>query len=1014
MRKAKALVKILALVPDRRVHRERLAELLWPDRDADAAENNLNQALYAARRALDSAGADGAATLTLIDGAVLLDAQVDVDVFEAAAARARADRDPAAYERALGLYGGMLLPEDRYEPWAEARRAALTELHTASCLELAESQGDAPAAAVALQRALVADPLAEAAHRALMRLFARTGRRQQALAQYQLLRQSLSAELAAEPDPASRSLYQRLLAPTPVMAARGDNLPRQLTSFVGRESERAEIARLLEHARLVTLTGTGGCGKTRLALKVAADALGELPDGAWFVDLANLSDPGLVAQAAALAVGVPIPAARSAQDALVAYLATRKALLVLDTCEHLIEACARLAEDVLRAGPGVRVLATSREPLRCADEVAWRVPGLAEAERLFCERAAAARPGFDAADGARGAVEEICWRLDGMPLAIELAAARAAALSLDQIAARLGHSLDVLGTGRRTALSRQQTLRATIDWSHDLLTGEERVLYRRLAVFAGGFTLEAAEAVCAAAPLAQRRVVDLLARLVDKSLVVAEAERFRLLDTVRQYAAERLEAAAERDAVARGHLDWCLALAERHDPLSAGQRRSLPVLESEHDNLRAGLVWAQRRDPQAALRLATRLWRFWLDRGYFAEGNRWLQTTLAAAPEQTPVRVEALLASAGLSLRLGDPNGFLRYVSEAVGTYRSLGDERATAAALSQHAMFAAYVHRADAEGLCAEALAVARRLKDARLLAAATHASATLPWHRGDNLAARARVLEALALLDAAPDDETPFFDGVTFGVCLLDEGPDGRPRLFWEDTVFLFHRFARAQAIAYALNNLAWVARADGDLEHAQAMLDEALARFRHLQDRRGEALTLAHMGNLARSLGDFAVAGARLGEALTIRSDLGDRRAILSTRMGLGLLAMRSGDAPAGRALLSGALAHAEAVDDLPAMACVQTNWAIGEERLGDLERAARLYEDGCSLLRVQRLQRPEAWGRMALADVCVALGDESRARTARQRARDLFVAVGDVRGVPYTDAKPALSALKQPGP
>jgi predicted ATPase/DNA-binding SARP family transcriptional activator len=1011
LRKAKALVKILALAPDRRVHRERLAELLWPERDAEAAANNLNQALYTARRALDAAGADGAAALALIDGAGVLSADVDVDAFEAAAARARAERDPADYERALDLYGGGLLPEDRYEPWADARRAALAELHTALCLELAELHGDAPAAVVALQRALVADPLAEPAHRALMRLYAGTGRRQQALAQYQLLRQGLDAELAAEPDPATRKLYQQLLAPAPAAAAGGGNLPRQLTSFVGRQRERADIARLLGRARLVTLTGPGGCGKTRLALEVAADALAQVPDGAWFVDLASLSDSALVAQAAALAVGVPIPASRTALEALVAHLATREALIVLDNCEHLIDACARLAEEVLRAGTGVRVLATSREPLRCADEVVWRVPSLAESERLFIERAAAARPGFDAADGA-GAVKEICRRLDGMPLAIELAAARAAALSLEQIAARLGDSLEVLGAGSRTALTRQQTLRATIDWSHDLLTGEERGLFRRLAVFAGGFRLEAAEEVCAGGAIAPRRVVDLLARLVEKSLVVAEGDRFRLLDTVRQYAAERLEAAAERDTVRLRHLDWCLALAAEHDPLSAGQRRSLHLLEREHDNLRAALAWALRRDPQAALRLATRLWRFWLDRGFFAEGNRWLQTTLAAAPEQTPLRVEALLARAGLSLRLGDPNGFLRHVSDAVSAYRLLGEERATAAALYQHAMLAQYVHRADAEALFAEALALARRLDDDRLLAVATHASATLPWYRGDIAAARARVLEALALLDAVPDDDTPFFDGVTFGMCLLDEGPDRRPRIFWEETVFLFHRFARAQAIAYALNNLAWVARADGDLEQAQATLEDALARFRRLEDRRGEALTLAHMGSLSRSLGDFEAARARLEEALTIRRDLGDRRAILSTRIGLGLLAMTAGHASAGRALLSAALAHTEAVDDLPAMAGVQTNWAIGEERLGELQQAARLYEDGCALLGLQRLQRFEAWGRLALHDVCVTLGDEPRAQTELQRARALFVAVGDARGVPYTDAKPTLSRVKQP--
>jgi predicted ATPase/DNA-binding SARP family transcriptional activator len=991
---------------------------LWPDRDAHAALNNLNQALYAARRALDSAGADGAAVLAMTDGAVVLRAEVDVDAFEAAAARARAERDPGGYERALALYGGELLPEDRYEPWADARRAALAEQHTALCLELAESHGDTPAAVDALQRALVADPLAEPVHRALMRRYARAGRRQQALAQYQLLRQGLDAELAAEPDPATRALYQELLAPSPVAAgtAAGGNLPRQLTSFVGRERERVELAQLLDRARLVTLTGPGGCGKTRLALEAAADAIPRVPDGAWLVDLAGLDDPALVAQAAALAVGVPIPAARSAQDALVAHLAPRETLIVLDNCEHLIDACAGLTEELLRAGPGVRVVATSREALRCAGEVAWRVPSLAEAERLFCERAAAARPGFDAA-GHGGVVAEICRRLDGMPLAIELAAARAAALSLDQIAARLGNSLDVLGHGRRTALTRQQTLRATIDWSHDLLTGEERVLFRRLAVFAGGFALGAAEEVCAGGAITGRRVVDLLARLVEKSLVVAEGERFRLLDTIRQYAAERLEAAAERETVASPHLAWCLALAEGHDPLSAGAPRSLQVLESEHDNLRAGLAYAVRRDPRSALRLATRLWRFWLDRGYFAEGNRWLQTTLAAAPEQTSLRVEALLAGAGLSLRLGDPNGFLRHVGDAVRAYRLLGDDRATAAALYQHAMLAQYVHRGDAEALFAESLALARRLDDNRLLAAATHASATLPWYRGDHATARARVLAALELLGAASDDdadaEEPFFDGVTFGMCLLDEGAQRRPRMVWEETVFLFHRFTRAPATAYALNNLAWAARVDGDLPGAEAMLRDALARFRRLEDRRGEALTLAHLGNLSRSRGDVEAARAQLEHALAIRSELGDRRAVLSTRIGLGLLAMDAGDAAAGRAALGAALAHTEAVDDLPAMAGTQMDWALGEERLGELDRAATLYEDAGALLGLQRLQRFEAWTRVALHDVSVALGDELRARTALQRARALFVAVGDARGLSSTAANPALSGGKDRG-
>jgi predicted ATPase/DNA-binding SARP family transcriptional activator len=1006
LRKAKALVKLLALAPDRRLHRERLADLLWPDRDAEAAANNLHQVLHAARRAI------GTDALRLADGVVALEAEVDVDAFEAAAAHARETREVAAYERALELHPGELLPEDRYEPWADGRRAALLELHGGLCVELAELYADDAQAIAALQRALVLDPLAESAHRALMRLYAAGGRRQQALAQYQLLRQQLDAELAAEPDPETRSLYRDLLAPEPATDRRG-NLPHPLTSFVGRERERGEILRLLERVRLLTLIGPGGCGKTRLAIETLA-GVEAVPDGIWFVELAGLTDGSLVAQATALAVGVPIPAQRSAHEALAAHLAAREAIIVLDNCEHVIDACARLAEDLLRAGPGVRVVATSREPLHCEGEVAWRVPSLAEAGRLFVERAAA-DPDFRPTEQDEATIEEICRGLDGMPLAIELAAARVAALSLDQIAARLGDSLDVLAAGSRTARTRQQTLRATIEWSHELLTGEERVLFRRLAIFAGGFTLEAAEDVCAGGAIARRRIVDLLARLVDKSLVSATGRRFRLLDTIRQYAAERLDAAAEHDTVAVRHLDWCLALAEEHDPLSAGPRRSLRTLETEHDNLRSALTFALRRDPQAALRLATSLWRFWLDRGYFAEGDRWLEATLVAAPERTALRVEALLASAGLSLRAGNSTSYLQRARAAVTDYRELGDEHATAAALYQHAMLEQSVsNTARADALFTEAISLARRVGDHRTLAAATHASAMTPWYRGDREHARTIVCEALALLEGLPDDDTPFFEVVTFGLCGLEDGPDGRPRLHLEETIFLFHRFARAQAVGYALNNLAWAARAAGDLARATAALSEALERFRAAGDRAGEALTLNHMGSLARTQGDLDRGRAHLLAALELRRELGEKRAILMSTMSLGLLEMSGGEVERGRELIGDALARAESVDDLPAMAGVQTNWGLAEERRGDLESAERLLDAGRALWGVQLLRRFEGWAQIALCDVRERLGDEAGARHALDAARELLLDSEDAAAERYLATKAPLRDCKEAGP
>ena len=383
----------------------------------------------------------------------------------------------------------------------------------------------------ALQQAVVDDPLHEEVHRRLMRLFAASGRRQQALAQYQQLRQTLRREYEADPDPETRRVYQDILAgrlesvppagastearppgarrdaATPD-GARMNNLPVALTSFIGRGRELTEVRRQLDRTRLLTLTGPGGAGKTRLALEVAAERLRRFEDGVWLVELASLADPDLVAQETAIVLGMQLGSHPDADAVLARLIGERRLMLVLDNCEHLIGACARLAEQLLRACPELTVLATSREPLRIAGEVALRVPSLAlpdpdvaapgqelmrfEAIRLYAERAADAAPGFHLTDDNASDVAEVCFRLDGMPLAIELAAARAGVLTPAQTAQRLRDSLDLLG-GARGRLTRQQTLAATLSWSHDLLTPEERVLFRRTAVFAGSFGLDAVD-----------------------------------------------------------------------------------------------------------------------------------------------------------------------------------------------------------------------------------------------------------------------------------------------------------------------------------------------------------------------------------------------------------------------------------------------------------------------------------------------------------------------------------------
>ena len=458
---------------------------------------------------------------------------------------------------------------------------------------------------------------------------------------------------------------------------RRHNLPIQLTTFIGREREIAGVQRLLTTAPLLTLTGAGGAGKTRLALRVAAECLEQYPDGVWFVDLAPVADPALVPSSVAAALGVPEQPGRPLADTLAAYLRTSRPLLVLDNCEHLRAACQALADRLLRASETVRVLATSREALGVAGEITYRVPPLQfpaarhaasaadmvryDALRLFTERAALAQPEFTVTDDSAPTILQICRRLDGMPLAIEFAAARVAALSVEQIAARLDDRLRLLTAGSRQTLPRHQTLRATLDWSHDLLTEREQTLFRRLAVFAGGFTLEAAERVCPGTGIAEQDILDLLTRLVDKSLVVFDQRRgdprYRLLDSVRQYGQERLEASDDTEAIRRRHRDWYLDFADRAGDALRGHAQDLWLsrMETEHDNLRAALAWSKAAGDIAGwLRLTGALTWFWFMGEHWGEGRRWVEDALAAGGTAEPLSRRTRWGAMLFALAQGD------------------------------------------------------------------------------------------------------------------------------------------------------------------------------------------------------------------------------------------------------------------------------------------------------------------------------------------------------------------------
>jgi predicted ATPase/class 3 adenylate cyclase/DNA-binding CsgD family transcriptional regulator len=470
--------------------------------------------------------------------------------------------------------------------------------------------------------------------------------------------------------------------PLPSLDRTPHNLPVQLTSFVGRVAELAEVSLLLAERRLLTLVGAGGCGKSRFAAQLAAELSDQFPDGVWFTDLAPVADADLVTAAAAKAARVAEIPGEPLLETLISHLAPHKALVVLDNCEHLVDACAGLAERLLRGCPGLRVLATSREPLGADGETTYRVPSLGipahesdhdcESMLLFADRAALARPTLRADGDELAAMMAICRRLDGIPLAIELAAARCGALTPAEIAERLDVHFGLLAGGRRHALPRQRALEASIDWSYQLLTDEERLLFRRIAVFAGGFTVEAAEAVGAAGPLTGWAVVDRLAALIDKSLVVEVSERgegrYRLLEPVRQYAERKLLDAGEAETTRRRHAEFYLALVERTGNAMFGQDMlaSDRCLNREIDNLRAACDWAtSQADGDFALRLAAPLWLFW-PLHHVSEGYRRIEQALAMPGGTPALRAMVLRAASECCCHLNDYTSMEKHTVEAL------------------------------------------------------------------------------------------------------------------------------------------------------------------------------------------------------------------------------------------------------------------------------------------------------------------------------------------------------------
>jgi predicted ATPase/class 3 adenylate cyclase len=746
-------------------------------------------------------------------------------------------------------------------------------------------------------------------------------------------------------------------SPLRSLSTHPNNLPQHLTSFIGREKEMADIEKLLAGTRLLTLAGSGGCGKTRLAMQVAADLLEAYPDGVWLVEFAALSDPALVPQTVAYALGLKEERGKSLLHTVTEYLASKRALLVLDNAEHLLVACAQLADSVLRQCAHVVLLVSSREGLGIAGELTYRVPSLPmpdpirddtpesvvryDSARLFIERARLQVPQFAVTPQNASALASVCYRLDGIPLALELAAGRVRSMSVEEVNRRLDQTFRLLTGGSRTALPRQQTLRALIDWSYDLLSAHEQTLLWRVAVFAGGWTLGAVEQVCSGAGIEESSVLDLLTSLADKSLLQAEERdgttRYRLLETVRQYARDRLLESGEAQRWRDRHLAHFLALAEQAEPqlMRADQRAWFDRVETEHDNLRSALTWssAEGGDTVSGLRIAGALWWFWFVRGYFGEGRRWLSALLAAAPRGRAAaeRAKALAGAGGLARQQGDYATARDLYEQSLALRRDLGDKRGVAAVRGDLGLIGFHLGEyAAARVLLNDSINALRELGDRQGLAMALNSLGMITMDEGDYEAAGLLYQESVAIRRELGDRHGIAMTVNNLGVIASHRGEFLAASALFEEGLAIRRELGDRRGVALTLHNLGIQTYQLGNKAAATALFEEGLAVFRKIGDRRGIALSLLELGSTASERGDYARARTLYEESLAIQRDSGDRQGVAISLSALGALACEQCDFQSGRRLYEESLAIVREIGDRRAIA----------EALEGLARAALL--------------------------------------------------------------------------
>jgi non-specific serine/threonine protein kinase len=918
-RSAQSLLAYLVLNTGIAHRREKLAGLLWPDTTESNARSYLRKALWQARKSLTADTSGGEEYLLADDISISFnqnaDYWLDVDAVR--------QLDALSVEEqidTLSAYQGELLP-GFYDEWVILERerlqavfeqklqvlleALINEKRWAETLAWAEhwiSQGSTP----------------EPAYRALMIAHAAQGNIAKVVATYERCVNALQEELAVEPSDHTTDLFQQLRngtmipddqsqasiglekdtsqitsAPSEIESQQHTNLPIPLTSFIGREEEISEIKSLLEDSRLLTLAGAGGSGKTRLAIRLASDVQNEYSDGVWWIELADLEDPRLVSQSVAKVLNVPKAPNQSLSETLTYALRAKEILLVFDCCEHLLDACAQLSENLLKICPDLKIIATSREVLAVSGERVFHVPTMSspdperdspsdffdyDAVRLFIERAGTLKPDFALTDQNAMAIGQLCYGLDGIPLAIELAAARVQVLKVDQIAARIDDRFRLLTGGSRTALPRHQTLRATVDWSYELLSESERIMLQRLSIFTGGWSAAAAESVCVGGEIQQEDVLDLLSQLVSKSLVMTERKpgeeaRYRMLETIREYARGKLVEAGEEVKVRDRHLDFFVEFAEEAEPqlFKSDQVSWLNRLEADHENLRAAAAWSlKRKAGTAALRLVGALSWFWSTHGHYREARElsWQILSSPIAMERTAARAKALSIA-----------GLVQWV---------LGRE-------------------ADMRSLLEEALDIATEIGDKPIIA----------WSRvflGTVISAQGDHRKGLSLIEEGLEECRALGSVGQYGV--------GFALSFLGDGAFYLGEYQRA-------------------LEH----YEKSVVVLSEVQDLNFLAYSHRRLGHTARYLGDLDRATKGCLESLSLNMELGHKQAVAACVSGLACITLARGDAQTAAQLFAAVERQLDriGVSLLPSDTVeFEQNVALAREELGESAFAAAWAE------------------------------------------------------------------------